>query len=111
MPPGGGVQDRETPWEVSCAFRSEGAGGGASTWRVTTGDRAETWLPARARAATRRVVPGAGSGPVSRSDSPGAAWRASVRATFAKSPSASARRISTSITGRPAPPVVTRGAV
>ena len=111
MPPGGGVQERETPRGVSCAFRSAGAGCGASTFNAATVVKPETWRPARARAATRTVVPGAGSGTVSRSASPGATLRVFACDTFAKSPSVSARRTSTSSTVRPAPPVVTVGAV
>ena len=54
--------------------------------RVTTDVSVETLSAASARAATRTVVPGAGSGVVSARLSPGAARRSRPAASFSKSP-------------------------
>jgi hypothetical protein len=65
-PAGGGVHSTATPLATSSAPGPSARRDGACTARDATGESAETRPPTRARAATRTCVPGAGSGPVSR---------------------------------------------
>jgi hypothetical protein len=88
-----------------------GAGGGASTVKVTSGVRFDTAPRERARAATRTSVPGAGSGVVSTTLSPGATSRQRRSATLSSGPPVTARSSSTCTAGSGKPIVVTVGAV
>src|SRR5262249_41276286 len=87
----GGGQERWTPCATSDAARPEGDSGGAVTSKETSGVSVEGCPFETARATTRTVVPALGSGPGSTRVSPGATRRVVFCATFAKSPSTSAR--------------------
>jgi hypothetical protein len=111
IPPGGAVQATDTPLAVSSPSGPEGGASGACTARDTTGESAETRRPQAGRA--RPPARGAGRGErprLAHAPLPGAALRLPARATFAKSPSVSARSSSTSSAARRRRPVVARGA-
>jgi hypothetical protein len=104
-------QPSATPSGTIVASRPLGAATGGSTRSTSGPARGEASFPTSERAATRTIVPGAGSGSRTTTSSPGVALRFVRRPCFSMSPSPSSRSVSTASSGIFAPSTDDRGAM